>query len=246
MKVIFVAALTVTACVLLLMKRSYKRQILVAYFCIIAAFSVYYNIKLLPAMPDISFNRPFMQTFYQKAFLNTGEFPDSLLPLILKGKTVYTKNDPMDFEEADAMGKNWLYGYYHVKNAVNYLKLVRAKVECDEGMNGTMVTDLQIREDFHRLGPSNDMFRYSFVCNDFWEELGNAFTYYWYYSTHLSETEVFINIGTDKNGEDINTSKELVMLWDSPMGPKEEENIYIMTKAYYEEMVRPENEESLR
>ena len=238
MKVIFVAIVTVITCILLFIRRQYKKLIIGGYLSVIILFGAYYNYAVLKLMPDVSFHRPFSQTFYQKEFLDTGEYPDSLLPLILSGKTVYTKDDPMDFEDADAMGKNWMYGFYHQRNAVSYLDMIEASAVSDESLNGTMLTKTQIDEDFHKLGPANDMLRYSFICTDFWDEVGNFFNYYWYYSTHLSEIDVYLNTDPDSNGEDIASAGELVLLWDSPEGAKEEENLYIMTKAYYEENVR--------
>lgn len=238
MKVLFVGTVTVIAGILLFTKREYKKQIIAGFLSVIVLFCAYYDYAVLKLMPDVSFHRPFSQTFYQKEFIDTGEFPDSLLPLLLSKKTVYTKNDPMDFEDAEAMGKNWMYGFYHQTNIVNYLNLIEAYQINDEGMNGTMLTGARIEEDFYKLGPANDMLRYSFICTDFREELGNSFNYFWYYSDHLSEIDVYLNIKPDINGQDIASADDLVLLWDSPEGAVEEENLYIMTKAYYEENVR--------
>ena len=237
MKVIFVSVVTIIVCALLILKKAYRKQILWGYVLIIVLFSAYYNLRILGTI--MSFHRPTLQTFYQEDYLQTGEYPDSLLPLLLEGKTVYTKDDGYAyFEDATIEGKNWLYGFYHKTNTVSYLQFLRANVISDAEMNGTMLSDSQIREEFFQLGPANDMFRYMFVFTPFADELGNAFTYYWYYSDHLSEIDVFCNINKDSNGEDIGTSDELVVLWDSPDGVTEEENFYLMTKAYYEENVR--------
>ncbi len=237
MKVIFITAVTIIICVLLILKREYRKQLLLAYGLIVICFSAYYNEKLLDTI--MTFHRPVFQTFYQMEYPGTGEYPDSLLPLLLSGKKVYTKDDGYkDFEEAEREGRSWLYGFYHMRNTVRYLKFIKAKVEPQKDMNGTMLTGEQIEKDFYNLGPANDMYRYSFLGTDFNDEIGNYFTYYWYYSGHLSEIDVYVNTSPDSKGEDIGTSDELVVLWDSPEAPKEEENFYLMTKTYYEENVR--------
>ncbi len=237
MKVIFITAVTIIICVLLVLKKEYRKQLILSYVLIIISFSAYYNAKLLDTI--MTFHRPVYQTFYQMEFPGTGEYPDSLIPLLVSGKKVYTKADRYkDFEEAEREGKNWLYGFYHMRNTVRYLKFTGAFVEPRKDMNGTMLTDEQIEKDFYKLGPANDMYRYSFLCTDFKDEIGNYFTYYWYYSDHLSEIDVYLNTSPDSKGEDIGSAGELVVLWDSPEGPREEENFYLMTRTYYEENVR--------
>ena len=162
MKVIFVSVVTIIVCALLILKKAYRKQILWGYVLIIVLFSAYYNLRILGTI--MSFHRPTLQTFYQEDYLQTGEYPDSLLPLLLEGKTVYTKDDGYAyFEDATIEGKNWLYGFYHKTNTVSYLQFLRANVISDAEMNGTMLSDSQIREEFFQLGPANDMFRYMFV-----------------------------------------------------------------------------------
>lgn len=237
MKFIIFGILTVLAAVMLLLfNRKYRKLIFLGYFVCVIAISAFYNLRLIRNI--VPFYRPFSQTYYQPEFLEKGEYPDSLLPLLLQDKTVYTKNDPMDFEDAMLLGKDWHYGYYHVNNAVWYLELLDARVVQEDGMNGSMPTEEQIRTDFENMGPANDMFRYTFLCSKHFDEPGNYFSHFWYYADHLSEIDVYLNPHADPDGADIASAEELVMLWDSQEGAKEEENIYIMTKAYYEENVK--------
>ncbi|HAG69563.1 MAG TPA: hypothetical protein DCL38_06285 [Lachnospiraceae bacterium] len=236
MKAVFIGAVTVLVCVLLVLKKEYRRQVIAGYLIIVILFSAFYNFRFAGTIVD--FYRPTDQSFFQREFLESGEYPDSLLPLILQGKTVYTKDDRFeDFEEAEKYGKNWLYGFYHAANDLNYLRLAGAEVVKDEGMNGTMLSD-EGKKDFERLGPANDMFRYSFICSKFKDEIGNFFNYYWYYCDYLPEIAVYLNISEDSEGKDIGSSDELVVLWENPEELPEGDNFYVMTKAYYEENVR--------
>ncbi|MBR2276000.1 MAG: hypothetical protein IJ873_08085 [Lachnospiraceae bacterium] len=214
----------------------FRVLIIGGYLAGVILFSAFYNVYFTKEI--IASYQPTSQTFYQKEFAETGEFPDSLLPFLLKDKTVYMKNDPMDIDDAQDMGKDWLYSYYHALNSAAYVPFVGGEAVPDESMNDTMLTDAQIEGDFERLGMANDMYRYSFICTPQFDETGSYFYYYWYYYEHLPEIYAYINRSKDSAGEDIATSKELVLLWDSPMGDAELEDVYLMTKRYYEENVR--------
>ncbi len=219
-----------------LSEKSRRSIILWAYFASLillnACFTFRFSEKIMPSY------RPVSQTFYQKEFLRDGLYPDSLIPLLLSGKTVYMKNDPMDIDTAQGMGKEWLYSYYHAKNSAAYVPFIDGNAVLDQTMNETMLSKEQIEEEFERLGMANDMYRYTFICTPQWDETGSYFYYYWYYSEVLPEFFAYINTEKDSAGEDIGTSEELVLLWDSPMGEAELEDIYLMTRRYYEEKVR--------
>ena len=81
------------------------------------------------------------------------------------------------------------------------------------------------------------------MYNDIPDEPGNYFTYYWYYSDFLNIIKAYANETADSNGETIFNADELVILWDTVDGT-DEEDIYIMTKAYYDEEVSGEKEVS--
>ncbi len=230
MKYIAVAVLTVIAFILMHWKKKYCVRIFAAFILTMVMLSIAYNVKVASLV--VPFYRPFNQTFYQTDFLKQGEYPDSFLTLLFKNRIVYTKDDRMTIDESVAEGKNWLYAYYHNENAINFMELSGATVIPDTALNDTMV-DGEGKKDFQDLGYANDMFRYSFLCNDFFEELGNYFTYYWYYSDYLPEIHVYLNTTDTQKYGNIFNADELVVLWDgSP--ENEAENLYIMTKAYYE------------
>ncbi|MBQ7562576.1 MAG: hypothetical protein IJT16_01150 [Lachnospiraceae bacterium] len=241
MRLAFVGGLTVLAVILLItdhykFRGNLRRYIVAGYLFFCVAFSAYYNVYFTKGI--IASYQPVSQTFYQKEFAETGEYPDSLLPLLIKGKTVYMKDDPMDIDDAQDMGKDWLYSYYHAVNSASYIPFIGGETVKDASMNDTMLTKEQISEEFGRLGMANDMYRYSFICTPQFDETGSYFYYYWYYYEHLPEIYAYINTAKDSAGEDIASSRELVLLWASPMGDAELEDIYLMTKRYYEENVR--------
>lgn len=227
MKYIAVAVLTIAVVVLLRWKKEYRGYVLTGFVIAMIMLSFVYNVRVLPSI--VPFYRPINQTFYQTEFLEKGEYPDSFLPLLLKGKTVYTKDDRVTLDQAVAEGKNFVYAYYHNENAINYMELMEASVIPDAELNDARVSEAQM-EKFADLGYANDMFRYSFLLNDFWEELGNYFTYYWYYSDYLPEIHVYLN------AEGMEEADTLVVLWDGN-AENEAENLYIMTEAYYESEV---------
>ncbi|MCR5108685.1 MAG: hypothetical protein K6B28_11045 [Lachnospiraceae bacterium] len=238
MKFIFVIALTAITVVLLLLKKEYRSKLILGYVLVLILLNIVYDTLFIHII--VPFYRPFSQCFYQTGFLERGEFPDSLLSMLLKDKKVYVKDDKYGIDEAKAEGKDYVYSYYHMVNAVNYAEFSGAEVIKDSTMNGTMVSDERLKNDFEKLGYANDMFRYTFLMNDYVEELGNYFTYFWYYFDHLSDIYAYINTGADSRGEDISEAEELVILWDSSK-TKEEENIYVMTKTYYEDNIRNGN-----
>lgn len=233
MKYIAIAFLTAVAFVLMRWKREYKGQILTGFVIVMILLSLVHNARVTSLV--VPFYRPMNQIFYQTEFLEKGEYPDSFLPLLLKDKKVYTKDDRITLEQAMGEGKNWLYSYYHNENAINILKLSGAEVVPDAALNSSFVEETQM-EVFEDLGYANDMFRYSFLLNSFWEELGNYFTYYWYYADLMPELHVYLNGEQDTAGESVFDAKELVVLWDGSPS-QEAENLYIMTKNYYESEV---------
>lgn len=233
MKYLAILVLLIITIVLLKWKKEYKGRILCGFISVMVLLSLVYNTRVISRI--VPFYRPTNQTFYQTEFLENGEYPDSFLPLLLKGKTVYTKDDRFTIDEAVAEGKNWLYAYYHNENAINYMELTDAVVIPDAALNTSYVSE-EKKAEFEDLGFANDMFRYSFLCNDFWEELGNYFTYFWYYADYLPEIHVYMNLSEDAAGSSVFDAEELVVLWDgSP--ENEAENLYIMTKGYYESEV---------
>ncbi len=237
MKLIVTIALTLVVCVLIVLKKEYARYFIGGYAVLMITLGILYNIRTLPGL--IPFYRPTLQTFFQEEFLENGQFPDSFLSILFKDKKVYIKNDKMDIRVAEDLGKSWLYSYYHMLNMDALLKLYGAEVIRDDAMNTTMLSEGQIKEDFDRLGMTNDMYRYSFVVCPSIDETGSYFYYYWYYYEHLRNIFAHMNVEKGETGQDIGTGNELVILWKTDEeSPEEDEDFYVMTKEYYDSEVR--------
>ena len=237
MRVLIILAAAFLTALLMRFKSKYRLEIFFGFILIVCAASIYLNITTLKNI--VSFYRPYKQAFYQEEFLKEGQFPDALLVNVFKGKKVYTKNDPYYLAMAESEGKSFHYAFYHKANAQNFIEFSGGIVTEDDSMNGTMISADDIISDFEDLGYANDMFRYTFMHNSYDEEMGNYFTYYWYYYEYLKEIHVYVLSNTEYGN--VFDSDELVFLWDSPKD-KEEENFYLCTKAYYDAKVRNVNE----
>ena len=242
MRYLVVIGMAVVTAVLIRRKREYTGRILACFGVVMIIMNALYNVRLIDkVLPSI---RPRNQAFYQPEYLETGEYPDSLLMQLLKGRTIYVKDDVYYISDAERENKNFMYAYYHAKSMYWFLERAEAAYIKDAAMNDRMV-DKEVRDsDFTRLGYTNDMFRYCFMYNDMFEEAGNYFNYYWYYYEFLDPISAYICEAADSRGETVFTSDELVILWQPSAGMKdpdagealkpEDEDIYIMTRNYYD------------
>ena len=227
MRYLVIIGIAVIAGILIRIKTKYRMHILAAFAVLMILMNGLYNVKLLGKL--LPFYRPTNQTFYQTQFLENGEYPDSLLMLLLKDRDVYIKDDPAK----NTHNRYWLYKYYHFYNAKWFLENTGASVICDGSMNEAMVDKTTIENDFEEFGIINDMYRNCFKYNDIEKEWGNYFYYYWYYFEYQDTIRAYLNTKEDPNGETVFDANELVILWDD-VEEEEYEDIYIMTKAYYE------------
>jgi len=170
---------------------------------------------------------PFNQTFYTSDYLETQEFPDAFLKLYLDGKTVYVKDDPITNEEAVAAGFYWQYNVCHYHNMVHFMESVGATVIPEKTMNESVVTEKN-SDDFESLGYVNDMLRNTMMYSGIDNEIGN-FLYYLYYYRDLSGTAYFF-----VNTDGLMDADELVLIWQNQEENKHSEDMYLMTKEYYD------------
>lgn len=231
MRYIVIIGLAVIAGLIIRKNRKHTARILLTLALIMIIMSALYNVRTLNSL--LKFVRPFDQAFYQTAFLDEGEYPDSLLVTLLEGKTVYVKDDVYMINEAEEHGKNFNYALYHARNEYYFLEYLNTNLIKDASMNDVMVTNELISRDFESLGPINDMLRYCFLYGDLPFESANYFAYYWYYYEYLDQIKAYMCTETDSNGETVFTSNDLVMFWNTIDGI-EEEDLYIMTRDYYE------------
>lgn len=234
MRYLVITGAAVIAGILIRYKSEYRNRILICFGVSAIIMSGLYNVRLLGKL--LPFYRPVNQTFYQTRFLENGEYPDSLLMLLFKDKKVYVKKENVFLSQAQEQNKSFLYAYYHAKNEYRFLEYAGAELIKDKSMNDVMLTEEKLDSDFEELGITNDMFRYCFMYNNIKEEPGNYFNYYWYYYEYLDTVRAYMNVKEDSKGETVFDADEMVMLWDTA-DEGEEEDIYIMTKDYYDREV---------
>ena len=229
MKFIIILAPCIFVYILCKVKTKYRLQLISAFVLYVILMNIFYNFRIIPNM-TLKFKRPFNQLIYQSDYKDSLEFPDAFLELVIDGKSVYTKNDPYTIEEAEAIGYDWLYAYYHMNNPVLFLEHYGANVVKDEAMNMTFVTE-EKKADFEQIGYANDMLRN--VCM-YYPDIYETATYFyhqWYYADHMDGLKVYVNY------EGINDTDEYVFLWQNVDGTELEE-FYFMTKDYYDRNIR--------
>ncbi len=238
MKIIIAGALTLGVFVVLHIPKMKKRKelILALYAVAVIFFFCIYNFRTMELI--IPSYHPTNQSLYQPEFVKSGELADAFLEELLKGRTVYTPDDSYvtDYEvgpDFDSIGSTsgnyWLYYYYHAINMWSFLDLAGADVIKDASLNDKIFSDEQ-KAHYKDLGSANDMLRYIFPLSPYSDEWGNAFYHYWYYSTFVGNSRVYICI------EDIMDANELVVIWQhEPV--HDTESYYIAAKEYYDRVI---------
>lgn len=212
--------------------KKYRSTVLVIFGLASIALSAMQTIKTADLM--LPFYHPMQQSFYQKEFMKEGLYPDALLQLLVKNKTVFTKDDLDDYlanhskleDNTDWFddGKYWMYEFYHQINPTAFLKAAGANVIPDDAYNNSVLTEDNLKS-FEDCGYINDLYRNIFLIGDSNDEWSNGFFYYWYYSAFIGEKHIYMN------PEGLEKETDLVILWD------EDETLYVMTKDYYDREV---------
>lgn len=234
MRYLVIIGIAVIAGILIRLKNEYRNRILFCFGAVTILMSGLYNVRTLNRL--LQFYRPVNQAFYQPEFLEKGDYPDSLLINLFRDKTVYVKNDKYSVPDAEQHNKHFMYAYYHARSIQFFVQSAGAHYESDNDMNEINLPTELVDRDFEFLGNTNDMFRYCFMYNDFTEEAGNYFNYYWYYYEYLDTVRAYLNTAKDANGETVFDADKLVVMWNTVEGT-EIEDIYIMTKEYYDSEV---------
>ena len=212
--------------------KKYRGHVLAAYGIGAVLLSAFQTSRTAALM--LPFYHAKEQTFYQSDFAKEGLYPDAILQLLVKDRTVYTKDDLDDYLREHGMmgndtswfddGKYWMYQHYHQKNTSEFLRAAGAEIKAEDRFNDAVITEEQLN-DFEVIGYSNDLYRYLFPLSELNDEWSNSFFYYWYYSTFIGTKNVYMN------PDGMDTARELVVLWD------EDETLYVMTLDYYDREV---------
>lgn len=223
---------------LLKWKKEYGYVLLIGVLLVLilvnAAFSYRDLTRLVPMTTTCN------QLPYQIGYPEEGAYPGAILPLMVSGKTVYTKNDiahyEFDMSDPVAPWENVLYKIYYGLNARNLLSGMGANVIPDKSLNDVVVT-AEIREKCVDLGFSNDLYRYSFAVNDISEEYGNYFHYYFLYSEHAPPMHIFLGANDPASFAPLG-EESLVAIWQKIEGSAGED-LYILSMDFYEKEVAP-------
>ena len=230
MRHIAVLMIAVVFAVVMRIMKQHREKIMICGVLVMAFISgVYSYAKASDILPS---KNSFTQTFYNTDYLESGDFPDAFLRLFLEGKKAYVKNDRFTVEESEAAGFDFTYAYYHVENVENYLRSVNCEVIEDESMNETKVGEDRFA-DFERLGYLNDMLRNTVMYTKHDNGCGNYFFFLWYYRDMTKTAYVYMNT------EGLDETDEIVVLWQAQgVDAGETEDVYIMSRDYYEENIR--------
>ncbi|MCR4685624.1 MAG: hypothetical protein K5649_09170 [Lachnospiraceae bacterium] len=223
---------------LLKWKKEYGLVLLIGVLSVLilanAAFSYRDLTRLVPMTTTVN------QLPYQIGYPEEGAYPGAILPLMVSGKTVYTKNDiehyEFDMSDPEAPWEHALNSIYYGLNSRNLLSAMDAKVIADDSLN-----DLQISEEITGkcvdLGFSNDTYRYSHAVNDIPEEYGNYFHYYYIYTANGAPMHIYLG-ASDPLSLTPEGEEELYAIWQK----KEQgcgEDLYIFDREFYEKEVAP-------
>lgn len=233
MKHLAILILAVVAAILIRICKNHKMQLIVGFLLCITLFSLFLTIRDADGL--VSFNRSTNQLFYQPEFIDEGLYPDAFMPLLVKGKTIYTKDDINYFDYEAEDDSHWevrLGEINYGRNSKSLLETFGAETIADSALNDIIVTDEYLK-DFQTMGLSNDMFRSSCAVNDITSKFGNYFHYYCYYGAFGLPSHVYYHV--DDKGSLLNGSDaEFVALWQYVDGGYGED-LFIMDKEYFEE-----------
>ncbi|MCR5267846.1 MAG: hypothetical protein K6E16_04970 [Lachnospiraceae bacterium] len=223
---------------LLKWKKEYGTVILIGVLALLvfanAAFSYRDLLGLVPM------TRTCNQLPYQTGYPEEGAYPGALLPLMVSGKTIYTRDDirHFEFDMSDPVAPWELYlgEIYYGINARNLLKAFGADVVADERLNEITLPE-GTSEKCMDLGYSNDLYRYSFAVNDIPEEYGNYFHYYYYYTANGVPMHIYLG-ANDLSSFTPDGEGELYAIWKVTEGGPGED-LYLFDRDFYEKEVTP-------
>lgn len=229
--IIFLIALVpgLIAFLLTLIKKEYRIQIFGIYIVVMIIANIVFNcIKIPELMPLRTTTNQFI---YQSDYMDTKEYPDALLQLLIKNKRVYVKDDFKSSYDTELLGFDWLYSYFHQIPETEYLKRYNAEVIQDSSINNSVIDD-NVKDDFTLTGYANDMLRNAFMFHPDKTTAANYFYHYVYFSETVGPMNFYINF------DNITDSSELVLLWQNVSEDDETEELYLMTKDYYDSNVK--------
>lgn len=223
MKIALAIIVTIFALIGITVKplRAHRGKIMAAYAVMVIFLFAFYNYRTKELI--LPFYKHNNQMFYQSRFADTGEYPDALLPYVLKGKTIVIPNIVKWDDSIKETYDFWQNGDMINMNLYNIFTESGARVEFGDYI---YLLDKERQEkDMTRLGFLNDTFRYSYFYNDLESEYGNGFYYYWFYGANAVPFEIAL---CEDGFVDADT---LYVLFD------ENGSLNLVSQAYYDKEV---------
>lgn len=219
-------------------KPSAVNCLLIALAVVVLGINLLYNFRSLSSIYPLYYQNT--QARYMAEFMERGEYADSLLQLLVKGKgvEVHDLGDAYEhpvytyYEEGDPQVKYAVAHdpkYYYGRDYVRFFEAFAGSVSVDETLAAKEDFDFSVfqnAEHMTKIGYSNDMARYTFLLNQ--DEIEQA-SYFWYDYVYREEAQtMYIYLQNDLSPE----CTSLVALWDA------ENDLYIMSREYYDEEVK--------
>ena len=223
-----------------------KAYLFTAVCCVLAAVNIYdYKAHFGTFMSLVDYDIA-DQLLYNPAYAKEGYSADALVREIVRGRTVAVPRGLRPYSEYYSYshmhdeGNPFSGEYFWENNYTKYFSEYAGNLLVDESLPDLYELqekplDEAQKADFILLGDGNDMMRYAFLGDHTDEEVSNQFYYTYFYtmvSWHPEGEALKIRICTEEIADD----DRLVALWDTG------ENLYLMSRSYYEENIAGEYE----
>lgn len=209
-------------------KSKYRMQITAGFIVFVILMNLIYNARFISGL--ISLRTTVNQLIYQEEYADSLEYPDALINIIIDGKTVYMKEDYKTIPESEELGFNWMYGYFHYIAPSAYFEHYGSEVIHDEELNNIVIKKDEHPE-FEDIGYANDMLRNVCLFHPDTTEIADYFSHYWYYREWVKGMHIYANLDGIKDAD------ELVLIWQNVSENEETEDLYLMTKQYFDENI---------
>lgn len=212
--------------------------IMLAVFVI--AMNCLFNLRSLPNIFPLY--RSTIQTRYLPDFTEEMLYADAFLQLLVADKEVVLHDTGDDYEHHiweyyDEGNPEVQYAYepdiryFLGRDYYRYFKQFAGEVTIDESIpTKEAVSQLALQEDMMCIGYANDMLRYVFLLNTDDRTENEYASYFWYdYIYRITSEPMYIYL----ESEIPEKCEKIVVLWD------DQNNLYVMSEEYYEEVTSP-------
>lgn len=218
--------------IMIRLKSKYRMQITAGFIVFVILMNIIYNARFINSL--INLHTTVNQLIYQEEYADSLEYPDALINILIDGKTVYMKEDYKTIPESEELGFNWMYGYFHYIAPSEYFEHYGSKVIHDESLNN-IVIEHDEHPELEDIGYANDMLRNVCLFHPDTTAAADYFFHYWYYREWVKGMHIYANLDGIKDAD------ELVLIWQNVSEDEETEDLYLMTKQYFDENIAKGN-----